>query len=401
MTLKVLTIASTFPSSTLPLHGVFVKERLRAVNELGQTDIRVISPVPYFPPIKAAKQWYVYSQIPHRESIADLPVHRPRFIQPPKIGGYFQSNLMFPVVQRAFKQLHDFQPDFIDSHFVYPDGVVATRLAKQLGIPVMITCRGEDILRFPSLPLVGNRIRWALEHADRVVALSDEIANAAIANGAAPSRVVRIPNGVDTQSFKKVDQAGARRELNLPLDRKIIVSVGNRQERKGFHLLVDAMPEILRQHPDCILAIVGGPARSGPDYGRIIEERIIAHGLQDKVVLVGATPHEELFRWYSAADVFALMTSREGSPNVLLEALSCGVPAVATAIGGIPEVLADKRLGIVLDNRTSDDAAQGICDALEKQWDRDQIREIMTEQDWRATAKKVFSVFEALGRTTG
>ncbi|MEM6365044.1 MAG: glycosyltransferase, partial [Planctomycetota bacterium] len=327
---------------------------------------------------------------------AGLSVIRPRFFQPPKVGGYIQSEAMLGAIRRAFRKLDGFKPDLIDAHFIYPDGVAAAAFAKQLGLPFMVTCRGEDILRFPSLRILGPKIRGALAQADRVVALSDEIANAAIQNHADPKRVVTIPNGVNTEQFRPDESSTVRSELGIEPDAKLIVSVGNLQERKGFHLLVDAMPTILAKHPDTHLIIVGGAARSGTNYGGVIREHISKHQLTDRVHLVGAVAHENLFRYYSASDCFALMTSREGSPNVLLEALACGVPAVATAIGGIPEVLRDERLGLLLSERTAADAATGILQAFAKTWDRPLIREIMLDRDWRRVATRVQSVFTEL-----
>lgn len=387
---RILVLSAAFPSSVMPTFGVFVKERIRALANLPGYEVRVIAPVPYFPPIKRFKKWYGWSQVPSRETIDGLDVIRPRYPMPPKIGGYLHSYLMYPSVLRAAKQIRrEFDFDIIDSHFVYPAGVVGTMLGKRFKKPVMITGRGEDILSFPALPVIGSRIRWALKNADQLVALSKEIAAAMEANGATPDKISLIPNGVDCDKFHPVPQTEARNMLGLPLDRKIIVTVGNRQERKGFHILIDALPKIREQHPDAYVVIVGGPAPYGNDHTEIIEQRIREHGLEQHVRLAGHCEHDRLKYWYSAADLFALLTSREGSPNVLLEALACGVPAVATPVGGIPEVLADQRLGYLLPERSPEAAAVGIKEALSHSWDRGAIRGIMTKQSWRETAKQV------------
>jgi glycosyltransferase involved in cell wall biosynthesis len=392
---RVLVVSTCFPSRIQPVYGVFVKERIRFVSQIPGVDVRVISPTPYFPPIKYFKRWYPWSQIPRREEIDGIEVERPRYFLPPKIGGYLHPQLMSPCVTRAARSLSDtFDFDIIDSHFVYPNGVVAAWLGKRLGKPVVITGRGEDMLRFPDLPVIGNQIRFALQAATGLIALSEEIADAMRQNGADPRKITVIPNGVNCDKFRPVPIDQARRRLGLPTDRPVIISVGYRIERKGFHILIDAIPKIREQLPNVLVVIVGGQARWADDYLPVIEERIRIQGLENHVLIAGNRPQEELAIWYSAADLFALLTSREGSPNVLMEALACGVPAVATPIGGIPDVLRDSRLGVLLPERTAEAAAKGLANAMRQQWNREDIRHAMELRGWEQTAAQVDQVFE-------
>ncbi len=391
---KILAFGSTFPSSIHPIHGVFVKERVKHVSLREDCQVKVISPVPYFPPIKSFQRWYSFSQIPNYETIDGLDVLRPKYLLLPKIGSVMHAYSMALFSKRAiFKVKVSMDFDLIDAHFVYPDGVAAAFAKRRLNRPLVITGRGEDILSFPDLPVVGNQIRWALKEADALVALSGEIAEAMIKHGASEKKITIIPNGVDSSKFKPLDQEAARKELNLPLSKKIIVSVGYRLERKGFHLLVDALPEVKKHFPDVYLVFVGGVARWGQDYTSVIKERIDRYGLRDNVLLAGACPPERLLRWYSAGDIFALMTSREGSPNVLMEALSCGLPSVATPVGGIPQILDNPDLGVLLKERTADDAAKGIIKALSTDWDKSRIRRFALDNSWQNVAGKVNKVF--------
>uniref|UniRef100_UPI0030EB2EFE glycosyltransferase n=1 Tax=Symmachiella dynata TaxID=2527995 RepID=UPI0030EB2EFE len=105
-------------------------------------------------------------------------------------------------------------------------------------------------------------------------------------------------------------------------------------------------------------------------------------------------PHEELPTWYSAADLYAILSAREGSPNVLMEALACGVPAIGTPVGGIPEILNDDRLGSVLPERSVTAAADGLTAAFAREWDRKEIRKILETHDWSSTALQVADVFD-------
>lgn len=391
---RILVLTGAFPSRAMPNLGVFVKERVKAVAALPGHEVRVISPVPWFPPLRWFKRWYVWSQFPHEEVVDGLSVLRPRYPAPPKVGHYIQSSVMYRAVRRAVERLRqNWDFDLIDAHWAYPGGVVAARLGAELGKPFVITGRGEDMCRFADSRIVGPRIRRALQAADACIPVSSEIASRMRECGADPDRVSVIPNGVDTEKFRPLPQAEARERLSLPSSAKIILTVGDRLENKGFHLLIDALPRIRDQHPDVLAVIVGGPPRFGRDFTPELESRIREHGLEDRVLLAGARPHDELPWWYSAADLFVLLSAREGSPNVLLEALACGTPAVATAVGGIRDELADGGRGVLLSERTSAAAANGVVSVLNRSWNRDQIAQTISRRNWKSVAINVSAVF--------
>lgn len=399
--LRVLVFTTSFPSAVQPEFGIHVKERLRVLAESPEIELRIVAPAPYFPPIKTFKRWYAWSQVPNDEVIDGLSVHRPRYPMIPKVGGLIHAQLIDRASVKYIEKLREqFDFDLIDSHFVYPNGAAAVELGKRFDRPVVITCRGADIAVYPHKAIVGNRVRQALRSADQLIALSDEMRGRMVQLGADDNRITSIPNGVDLTKFDRLDQADARKELRLPPERPIILSVGYRLELKGFHLLVDALALVRRTHPNAMVAIVGGQARWAPDYLPEIQHRIDEHQLSDHVVLAGTRPQEELKLWYSAADVSCIMSSREGSPNVMMEALACGVPLVSTRVGNVPEILSDPSLGSMVNERSAQSAAPVLSDALSKVWNRHAIREFALSHSWTAVASRVRGVFErAVGQS--
>lgn len=387
---KILVISGAFPSSADPTRGIFVYQRVRALANLDGVDVRVMAPTPWAPPLSSVPKWNAYSKLPKSEVFGDLQIDRPRYFLPPKIGGYVHPQLMYPALLKAARNLRkEFRFDLIDAHFVYAAGVAATQVAKSVGVPICLTGRGEDMMRFPSMPIKGRSIRWALQNADAFVGVSRQISQAMIDHGADPNRVKTIANGVNVEQFKPLSKTECRKQLGLPLDRQILITVGDLLELKGFHVIIEALPKILKSHPNAMYVCVGGPGRHGRDHSGEIRSLVNRLNLENHVLLAGAQNHSDLPKWYNSADLYALASSREGSPNALLEALACGVPAVSTRVGGAPDELESTGFGMIMAERSAQAAAETVNKALADDWDSKKIREKLQDRSWDHIASSV------------
>jgi glycosyltransferase involved in cell wall biosynthesis len=326
-----------------------------------------------------------------------MRVCHPRFCLLPKVGKGLDGLMMFLGIYPAVKRLHRrFSFDLLDVHWAYPDGYAGYLLARALKKPYTVTIRGTDVNLFPQHPVRRRLIHRALSHANRVIAVCQALKDAAVEIGVPEETIIVIPNGVDLTKFFPLKREDARRQLNLPLDRRIVLSVGHLCERKGFHLLVDAMNDLIKRvGDDLLLVIVGGNVHEGDIYS-MLKDRIAQRGLENHVLLAGAKPPEELHQWYSAADLFCLASSREGWPNVCFESLACGVPVVATPIWGTPEVICSPDYGLLVDERTSESLADGIERGLRRQWDSEQMIAYARQNTWQNVAQKVMDVFESV-----
>jgi glycosyltransferase involved in cell wall biosynthesis len=159
-------------------------------------------------------------------------------------------------------------------------------------------------------------------------------------------------------------------------------------ERKGFHHVVRALPFVLESFPETRLLIVGAPGEEG-DYSKEIREAARACGVADLVTFAGAVPNQDLAAWYSAADVFCLASGKEGRANVLLEALACGTPIVATDVWGTPEILSDEDVGLLVKSASADCLGPALATALAKKWDRGKIVEHSRAFSWEAAAERI------------
>ena len=389
--IKVLVFTSLYPNHLNPHLGVFIKERMTRYAKSSGNLVRVVAPVPYFPPFKWSRR-YPFSQIHRYEMIEGIDVYHPRYAITPKVGMMWYGLLMFlSVLPRVIKIHREFGFDVIDAHFVYPDGFAAMLLGHWFKRPVVVSARGSDINQYKDLRVIRKMLKRTLLGVDRVIAVSQALKDTMVRLGIPQERVSVIPNGVDPGKFAPMSKQEARDALHLSKHR-LILSVGNLTENKGMDLLIKALHILVYQRwrSDLRLAIVGdGPCR------HVLVDLVVSLNLHDYVILVGSVPHHELNRWYSAADVFCLASAREGLPNVVLEALACGTPVVATPVGGIPEVISSERVGL-LAQRDERHLADTIAIALDRNWDSNTLVQHVRGWTWDHVAIALQDVFESV-----
>jgi glycosyltransferase involved in cell wall biosynthesis len=383
---RVLTFSSIFPNTEQPLHGLFVRERIRALGRL--CPVTVVAPVPWVPPgLASSPRYAAYQRVPRLSRDGSLIVHHPRFAVVPRVLKSTDAVLMAASLSRALRRLHRATPfDVIDAHWAYPDGAAAAILAAELGLPFALTVRGDDVNCFAEERGRGPWIRWALRRAAIVIALSHDLKRRVDALSGGRARAVVVPNGIDGERFRPVDRTEARRRLTLDAPGRVLLSVGRLHSSKGFDTVVDAVGRLGAQASDVHLYIVGAPDDEA-DARPAIAAAVARHGLEGRVHLVGPQNPEQLVDWYSAADLFCLATTREGSPNVLLEAIACGLPCVTTPVGGNPDAVRSAALGILVD---PDPALMSLAidRALRTPWDRGQIAAEGGGRSWRHVAEE-------------
>jgi glycosyltransferase involved in cell wall biosynthesis len=391
--MKVLVFTSLYPNNIAPHQGVFIKERMVAFAKRTGCEVKVVAPVPYYPPIRAGHR-RTLSDVVRHEIRDGLDVYHPRYLMTPKIGMFSYGFLMYISALKAVTSIQKtFDFDLIDAHFLYPDGFAAVLLGRRLAKPVVVSARGSDVNlygRYARFPHIRPLLQYTLNKADRVIAVCQALKDAMIGFKIPADKITVVPNGVDPGKFFPYSQTEARRILGLP-NGTFLLSVGGLVPRKGFHVLINALNILVREgrRTDLHLVIVG----EGP-YRRQLERQVSDLHLQSHVRFVGSWPHQDLHHWYSAADLFCLASDREGWPNVLLESLACGTPVVATAVWGIPDVICSQDYGLLTD-RDERALARTIDMALEKSWDRDAILTYARSQTWDNVADSVSQVLAA------
>ncbi|MBV9748898.1 MAG: glycosyltransferase family 4 protein [Acetobacteraceae bacterium] len=383
--MRLLTFSTLFPHAGRPNHGIFVENRLRHLLATGEATSTVLAPVPWFPSASARfGDWARHAMAPPHEVRDGLHVHHPRYALLPRVGMLSAPASLFLAGRRRLRQLlrAGLQFDLIDAHYLYPDGVAAVALGRTFGKPVVVTARGSDVTQYPAYAGPRRMIRWAMANAAALISVSAGLRDAMVGLGASPGSVTVLRNGVDLTLFHPGDRDAARRELCLT--GPTLLSAGHLIPRKRHELVIEA----LRLLPEWRLLIVG----EGPERGRL-EAAAAAAGVADRVRLLGAWPHAAMPRLYAAADLLVLASSREGWANVLLEAMACGTPVVASRIPGNPEVVRDPAAGRVVEDNTPEGFAVAIRAVAAQNASRAGTRAYAEGFGWEATSAGQLDVF--------
>ncbi len=391
--MRILVISSLFPNRLFPNRGVFVLNRLKAVQE--HVELTVINPIPWFPFQSRLKRFKDYHLVPYRETIAGIDVYHPRYFRLPGVLPLLAClGYCLAVLPTALRIRKTWAYDLLDLHWTHPDLPAGRLLSRLLGIPQLVTVRGEAALLLKQRSLPRKLVARLLSKSDHVITLSDKLKDLCVSLGVPENRISTIRNGVDMSSFRHLGKQTCRNQLGIPASERIILGIGYLTPNKGFDRIITALPEVLKKHPHARLRLIGpNGAFAQGDVTDQLKRLVEQLGLGGKVHFQGEISNRDLPLWYNAADLFCLSSRSEGSPNVLTEALACGCPAVATDVGSVPEILSEDFMGIVVSNR-GEGVRSGLLSALRESYDRQKIALHMRQYDWPWCARQVFTHYQ-------
>lgn len=388
--MKILTFSTLYPNKNQPNNGIFVENRLRHLLKDTKIQAIVVAPVPWVPSfLKKSKSYGPFVSISEIETRHDITIYHPRYLVIPKIGWYITPLFMYLATRKLIKQLHKKEKfDLIDAHYFYPDGVAAAALAQKLKLPFTITGRGTDLNILPKYFLPRTMIKWAAKKANALITVSKSLKEALVALYVNSDKITSLRNGIDSNSFHLLKKTDFQNTYPFPTNKKIILSVGNLVENKGNEFTIRALASL----PHDFHFVLAG---SGPEEAKL--KKIITElHLNDRVTFLGQVPHHDLIKLYNAADCLILASSREGWPNVLLEAIACGCPVVSTRVNGTPEIIQKPEAGILIDDRKPESIAKGILELFKNLPSRAQTSTYAKDFTWTETSLGQEKIFKKI-----
>jgi glycosyltransferase involved in cell wall biosynthesis len=348
--MRVTVLASSYPRFPGDGTAPFVQSLAEHLVELGH-DVEVIAP---------------YDVAVSGTLDARVPVHRFRYALVDRwhILGHARSLagdtrlkpgtlLLLPYFllaqfQSALQVARRQQAQIIHAHWVLPNGLVGAWVARMLGIPLVVSLHGSDIFVARGTPAFGRVAGWVFRQAALVTACSEDLRQGALELGATPQKVHLVPWGADPERFSPAVQPLDRSCFGLSQDAAILIALGRIVAKKGFDILVQALPTLLESDPR-VHVLIGGDG----DQREVLAKLAASLGVQDHVHLPGRIPWDDVPAFLAMGDVFVLPSVRDaagnvdGLPTVLLEALALGKPVVASQIGGVPLVISDGVNGVL------------------------------------------------------
>ena len=284
-----------------------------------------------------------------------------------RVGAGFLGNaLQLPTgLWRAWRLMRKGHFDAIETFTHHSNFLIL--IAWLAGIPVRVASHQGRILGFPRILEILHA--WVVNHFScGIIAVSDRVAQECLKEGIRPEQVHVVTNGTSLPALENFDRQAYRAQLGLNPQHMLVISVGRLTQQKAHTYLVQAAPAVLARFPQTRFAVAG----DGPLHAELQAE-IQALGLQDVFTLLGA--RQDVPQLLGAADLFALPSRSEGLPVAMLEAMTMGLPVVATAAQGVDQVLRGGQNGLLVPLEDPQALAQGLCELLGDAQKRERLAE--------------------------
>lgn len=399
--IRVVVLSRSYPREGDANAGIFVHQQLSHLREEG-CEFIVVSPLPIMPrPIARTDRWRGYIQNARETWIDGIKVYYPRYLPFPgrrlhALMGYSLFLCVYRLVQRIAVE---FEPQLLHAHWATPEGHAALLLKRRLSLPVLVTLRGSGINIYPHWNKASLRsTRRVLANADGLLAVSGSLRDAALVLERPTNGITVIHNGCETRQFKF--NADARKSLRHTLGiaerDPVLIFIGGFVARKNGTAFVKVVRLLRDLHPNIAAIMVGnGPQRAD------LRSQVESASLSQTIHFVGAKSHDEIPAWLSAADILILPSRSEGLPNVVLEAMACQRPVVATQVGGVAEAVDNGKTGFLVPDTDVDDLVRATRSIVEnpemaRAMGLEGRRVVESEFSWRQNARRVCKIYRDL-----
>ncbi len=364
---NLLIITNLYPLPWEPNRATFNRQQFNQLD--GDFNKSVLVPI-------AFSEWFSHKkEIKQTENLRYVP-----YFYLPKVGRRFYSVFMFlSILLHSGWWLFKKKPKTIFASWAFPEAVAASWLSKLFGSRFFFKVHGSDINLHGKIPARAKQIVKASEHASGILSVSQALAEQMITMGIKKNKIEVIYNGVDHQLFGQ--------KTTNPLLKDYVLYVGNLKKEKGVIELLEGFAAIHSDHPNLHL-VFAGPG----NLKAVIENRAKELGIAQYVNLLGGVNHDQLPPLIANAKLLALPSYNEGVPNVVLEAMACGTPVLATSVGGIPEVVDEKVCGKLVPEKSVQGVTDGLKYVLKHQWSKHDIKQHSSKFSWQNNKKQLINL---------
>ncbi|MBG0784428.1 MAG: glycosyltransferase family 4 protein [Anaerolineaceae bacterium] len=399
--MRIAVLTSSYPRFQGDGTAPFVKSISEALTKLGHT-VHVVAP---------------YDMAVEEDANSSVPVRWFKYIWPRKFHtmGYarslkadvklrFSAYALLPFFTVAsiinlVQESRKIDTQIIHAHWVLPNGFAAAIASKILRIPFIISLHGSDIFTAGKNFLFRAVAKWTFQQSSYVTACSQELCDKAKQINKNINIEV-IPWGADPEKFKPIDTRDEVREkYGWAPDEVIISTLGRMVHKKGFSQLLDIVPSLISDTQK-IRIVIGG---SGPLESEL-KEKVVQMGISEVVSFPGRVPWDEVSQFFGASDIFVLPSQRDkagnldGLPTVLLEAMACGLPCVASNIGGVSLVLESGENGYIFEPNNSSQMADDLTTLIHENKLREKLgdkarSDVIQRFNWDNVAKSLEALY--------
>jgi len=366
--------------------------------------------------------WETFHVTSAKHKVTELPVEEVdglKFYRSKQPTGFFvklpvvnQWSIVKTLAERLDEIIPELKPDILHAHSPALNGLAAIKAGKKFNIPVVYECRAfwEDAAVDHGTTKEGSlryRITKYLEtyvfkHVQAVTCICEGLRNDIIQRGIAEDKITIIPNAVNIEKFNYGKNADPQLRQELGLEGKTVLGfIGSFYAYEGIPLILDALPEIIKQQPNIRLLLVGG----GPQE-QIIKEKVAKNQLEDYVIFTGRVSHDKVQDYYNQVDIFVyprlpMRLTELVTPLKPLEAMAQGRLVVASDVGGHKELINDQENGVLFKANDASSLSDSILLLLDNKQNWDSMHQagreyVEQERNWAQSVSNYQRVYPKL-----
>jgi len=367
---KLLIITNLYPLPWEPNRATFNRQQFEAIDD--HYELTFLIPVAFM-------EWFR-----NRKSIVQTESKRyfPYFFTP-KIGRRFYAFFMFfSMLLHSGFWLKNNKPQKILACWAFPDAVAAHWLSRLFSCKFFFKVHGSDIDIQCLNKARAKQVVAMSKYATGILAVSQALANKMVALGIDKEKIQVIYNGVNHEKFSQ--------QCSRPLENDYVLFIGNLKLDKGVMELLDGFANAHTLPSSLQLVFVGNGAMM-----TTLKEKAAQLNISDSVKFLGNISHDLVPQWLQHCKILALPSYHEGVPNVLLEAMACGVPVVATNVGGIPEIINEKICGKIVPAKNTQAITTSLESVFEQSWETNQIKQHSQQFSWQKNKEQLINLIES------